>query len=318
MMALPVLVETLGIDAIDATDRRYAVSTAGVSEALCLSIEALGLLIPPLVRGDRPPFTILSGFRRFDAVRRSGGHSIAARFAPSHCDPLWCARAAVAENALQRPLNLIEQGRSLELLAGCCNTDELPRMAAACGLNDSLPHAAKLRSLLRLPMPVQKGVLEETIAFPVALVLGALPPDTANRFAALFAPLKLSLNKQRQILDQTMEIAHREGISPEAVLDSPPLREHLDDPHLDRNRKGTLLRSTLRRRRYPGLVAAEHAFKETLSRIPLGEGLRLDPPPDFEGTAFTLSQTFHSFEEFQRQRRQIDRLARHPAFPSFF
>jgi hypothetical protein len=309
---------TLDLAAVEAADQTYRISTAVALDPLCRSMAALGLLVPLLLAGESPPYTLLSGFRRLEAARRLGWRRITARLFSGADDPLRSAQAAVAENALQRALNPLEQGRALELLAGRCSAEALPRVAAACGLEGNPEHWSRLRRLIHLPSAVQQGLLDETIAYPVALFLQGLPAADAELFANLFSKLKLSLNKQRQVIEYATEICISEGIGLHRLLADAKLLQPLEDPALDRNRKGAWLRAALRSRRYPGLAAAERAFQASIAQISLGEGVRLAPPPDFEGSAFTLSQTFDSFEAFQRQRRRIDALVGHPAFLALF
>jgi ParB family chromosome partitioning protein len=240
---------------------------------------------------------LVSGFRRVEACRRLGWETIPARVLPAHTPMYACALLAVAENALQRPLNLIETSRALVLLDQHASAGEIPpEDAALLGLPTHAAMAAKLKTLCRMPAEVQEAVLEDALSFAMAYELGRMPSETAVAFARLFRRLKTGLNKQREIVTLVSEIASREGIGSPAVLSDPALAWVQETEELDRSEKTRQLRRRLRQ------------------RLRLGESLQLTPPRDFEGTRFTLTLSFEDLEEVGRLRAKLDELAGHPDF----
>lgn len=298
---------------IDPGNERFRITTRRLGDDLDLSLRRIGLLAAPLLLPAARGFAIVSGFRRVEACRRLGWQTIPARVLSDRTPAYDCALKAVAENSLQRPLNLIETSRALAVLELHAPGGNIaPEDAAAIGLPAHAGLTARLKLLCRMPQEVQEAVLEEAVSFAMAGELGGMPAVQAAAFARLFRRLKTSLNKQREIVTLVAEIAAREGIDPGAVLGDPALLGVQIAEELDRNEQTRRIRRRLRQRRYPALFAAEEAFQALRQRLKLGENLQLSPPRDFEGTRFTLTLSFESLEEIGRLRVKLDELARHP------
>ena len=76
--------------------------------------------------------------RRIKACRQLGWAKIDSRMLSASITHFECTQLAIADNSTQRPLNLIEISRALNLLAGCFNDDEqLVRAAKALNLPDT-------------------------------------------------------------------------------------------------------------------------------------------------------------------------------------
>jgi hypothetical protein len=282
-------------------DTTFRLTTRCGLEDLTASIPLVGLMTPPLILPGRKAHIIVSGFRRIAACRQLGWERIPARRLDTRCPPDACARLAVAENSLSRPLNLIEVSRALNLLARFAPQNRTTGAdAAALGLPSHPGLAAQLTGLVRLPEEVQAGVVDGTIGLAMAVELGRLSPPAAAAFAHVFRALKAGLNKQREILSAVVEIAAREDRSAGDVLQEPFLREVLEDRDMDRSRKTAAVRDRLRRRRYPAITRAEDNFRRLRRRLELGDRIRLLPPRDFEAPAFTLALSFEGREDIAR------------------
>lgn len=302
------------VDAIDAEELRFRITTRSDLEPLAASIGRLGLLQPLLLRAAGRGYTIVSGFRRLAACRQLGRREIPARVLSLAVTDACCARLAIGENALARPLNLIETARALALLTATAPDGRLPvEDAGALGLPAHAGVAARLMRLERLPAAVREGVQEGAIALAMAEELGRLAPDAASAFARLFRRLGLGLNRQREILSLVTEIAAREGRPVLEILTGHELEECLLDPAADRGHAAQQIRRRLHRRRFPAIRRAEEGFETLRRRLDLGEGLQLTPPRDFEGTCFSLTLSFGSLEELLELRGRLDALARNPA-----
>lgn len=299
---------------IDPGDERFRISTRRESGDLLASIRRFGLRVPPLLAPAGTGFIIVSGFRRVSACRQLGWDSTPARVLPA-ASAYACALMAIAENSLERPLNLIETSRALNLLEQSVPDGQTTDPdASALGLPTHPNVTGRLKRLCRLPSDVQDGLLEETISFAMACELDRLDDDLGATFAGLFRRLKPSLNKQRDIVSLVLEIAARENIHPRQVLEGCRLTPAMGPSEPDRNQEIHVLRRRLRQRRFPALAAAEHNFQALRQRLRLGAGLQLTPPRDFEGTGFTLSLNFQTVEEVVRLRGKLDEMINHPDF----
>lgn len=301
------------LDQIDPEATGFRITTRSEIEPLAASIRRLGLLQPPLLAEKSTCRVIISGFRRVAACRQLGWSRLPARVLPQTVPEACCARLAVGENSLARPLNLIETSRALRLLTRTSPDGRLPaEEAAALALPSHPGLAARLMRLEELPEGVREGMLEGGIALAMAEELGRHAPPAADAFARLFRDLGLSLNRQRELLSLVVDIAAREGCPPSEVLADPALQAIVRDPGADRSLKTREIRRRLRRRRFPAISRAEENFETLTRRLDLDDRLQLKPPRDFEGTTFSLTLAFDRLEELHDLRRRLDALARSP------
>jgi hypothetical protein len=210
-------------------------------------------------------------------------------------------------------LNVIEISRALNLLAGWLDDAQLARTAAALGLPHGPDRIRTLQTVARLAEPLQTLILSESLALPVALELGRWEDQTAAAdIATLFDQLRLSLNKQREILSLLQEIAHRERLTLGALLAGTDLSAIRGDDTLDRNQKAQAIRSYLKKRRYPVITETEAHFAALVESLKLGKQVNLLPPPNFEGTTYCLNLRFHSLAELKSCQRVVEGLVHSP------
>jgi ParB family chromosome partitioning protein len=300
---------------IDQGDERFRITTCRDSDDLKPSIRRFGLQSLPLVSAVDAGFIIVSGFRRVSACAGLGWDSIPVRVTRSAASAYECVLRAVAENSLERPLNLIETSRALNLMEQNAAGGRVPpEDAAALGLPSHPEMISRLKRLGRMPAAIQDAVLEDTLSFAMACELGSMEESLGTAFARLFHQLKPSLNKQREIVSLVGEIAGRDGVDPRQVLEDAGRARDTDAADQDRNQDIQRLRRRLRERRFPALTAAEKNFLALRQRLKLGEAVQLAPPRDFEGTRFILTLNFETLEDVAHLRDQLEQLSEHPDF----
>jgi ParB family transcriptional regulator, chromosome partitioning protein len=300
---------------IDRGDERFRITTRRDSDDLKPSIHRFGLQTPPLVSPVGAGFIIVSGFRRVSACASLRWDSIPARVTRPGAGAYECVLRAVAENSLERPLNLIETSRALNLMEQNAGGGRIPpEDAVALGLPSHPEMISRLKRLCRMPAAIQAAVLDGALSFTMACDLGSMEEGLGTAFARLFHQLKPSLNKQREIVSLVVEIAGREAVDPSQVLEDAFQARDTDAAGQDRNQDIQTLRSRLRKRRFPALTAAEKNFLTLRQRLKLGEAVQLTPPRDFEGTRFILTLNFETLEDVARLRDKLDQLVEHPDF----
>jgi len=311
----PAQYQTVPLSLIDLQQDEFRITTCQDLYDLETSIRQVGLIGPPLLVKKTRQFAIVSGFRRVEACRNLGWHEISVGVLDPQMDHLDCLRLAIADNALQRPLNLIETSRALHKLSAFSESlEELADSASTCGLTSNHVVIEKTKDLCLLPQSIQYSILNETISLTMANELARLDPDAAVEFAQLFEQLKLSLNKQRELIRLVSEIARREDISIRQVLAMDPLQHILADKNFDRGQKGRKIRSFLRQRRFPRIVAAEQKYVAHLKKLKLDPAIKLIPPKDFEGDSFSLNLTFTSLDQLKSLSPMLDDIIQHPSF----
>jgi ParB/RepB/Spo0J family partition protein len=284
----------------------FRITTRTENDELQASIRHVGLLNPPLVIRKNSSLNIVSGFRRIAACRELGYEEIIVRVLEPSPSSLECLRIAISDNAHQRPLNLIETSRALHKLSSFSNnTKSLCAWASSLGLPENPSIVRKLKELCLLPRAVQSAILEDAISLSMAVELGSLEPDIAIAYVRLFNQLKLGLNKQKEIVTLSREIAQRDGITIHRVLGDTRLQTILNSEDLDRAWKGKKIRSILRQKRFPRIVAAENAFEMCRKSLKLPNAIKLVPPKEFEGTNYSLVLTFTNPAELKALKKRI-------------
>jgi ParB family chromosome partitioning protein len=306
--------QTISLDKIDLQNEEFRITTGTEDDDLQASIGQLGLISPPVLIKRNSAYVIVSGFRRISVGRKLGWPETLARILDPETDTLGCVRIAIADNALSRPLNLIETSRALhKLSSSISDIKQLSKAAESCGLPGSYSIIHKIKGLCLMPTAIQHGILNDTISLSMANHLAGLEHDDALVFAGLFERFKLSLGKQREIVTLISEIAHRDDLSIGQVLAHDKIQFVLNNEELDRGHLERELRTFLRQWRYPRIVKAENSYNSHLKKLKLGPNIKLTPPREFEGSGYSLTLTFSSLADLKILQSEVAKAARHPS-----
>jgi ParB family chromosome partitioning protein len=291
-------------------DIRFKISTGAVSGALVASIRLVGLLNPPILISSSGGVRIISGFKRIAALRQLGITSIPARLLDPATPDESCIRIAIIENSSQRSMNLVEQANAVGLLATFCNNSrQLADAACSVGLSVNPSMAEKLKKLAAMEDTLKTGVLEGTIALPVAIQLHDMENSAdAQALVPLLMDLGLSLNRQREMLEWIASISRRDDISVSQLLAAEEIVNCLRDPNLDRRRKGRMIRKYLKTSRYPTIQSYEKRFDDIVKKLALAKGTILTAPPHFESPSYGLHFEFSSHNELLRKLEEFEKI----------
>jgi ParB family transcriptional regulator, chromosome partitioning protein len=304
---------SMDLASIDLEDHTFHITTDTCIENLILSIKSVGLLNPPILIKKTSGFQIISGFRRISACLGLGMTEIPARVVDAAMKKLECVKFAITENSLQRTLNLIEQSRSLYMLSDFYKeNDQLAEAASNLGLPNSPFITKKIIRICKLPQDIQDGVLSNTISLSMALELEMLEKDEGSAFAILFDTLKLSLNKQKEILTHVKEIAIIENISIINLLTESQLRKISGDKDLDRIQKINKIRLYLKQRRFPEITKSEKDLEIKIKKLKLGSNIKLIPPKNFEASTYSLNLQFASMEQLRKNKTSLEKIFQNP------
>jgi len=307
--------QSIALARINLQDDTFRITTRTDVNELLDTLQYDGLLTPPLLIKKNSTFVIVSGFRRIAACLKLNWNEITARILKPDTGALDCLRLAIAENALQRPLNLIETSRCLQKLSLCItNSRQLAQSASSLGLPDNPSMIDKIKSLSLLARPIQNSILADTISLAMAKELELLEADCAIAFTRLFDQLKIGLNKQKEIVTLVKEIARRDGIPMQEVMEDKRFVKIMTHRDFDRGQKSRKLRSYLRQRRYPRIDAAEKTFEMHRKNLKLGNDIKLIPPKEFEATAYGLNLTFTNLEHLKTLQTRLSKIIQQPDF----
>jgi ParB family chromosome partitioning protein len=309
----PSQLQTVPLSRIDTTDDTYRITTRTNVDDLLASIRLDGLLNRPFVIARADGFAVVSGFRRIAACTKLAMKDIRVRILDPDLNSLDCLRIAIADNALQRQLDLLETSRALHKLSLHLHpVRRLIESTSSLGLPSNPSVVKKIIDLCLLPENMQRAIMNDTISLSMVRELRDLPSGCATTFTQLFGEFKLSLNKQREIVMLVKEIARREGISEQTLLEGQQLQEIIVDRDRDRGQRAREIRTYLRRRRFPHIVKAETQFENQRKQLNLGSDINLVAPKNFESTTYTLNLTFSSIAQLRALRVKMDQLLKHP------
>jgi ParB family chromosome partitioning protein len=298
---------------IDINDDFFRITTEKKIDDLMCSVKELGLLNLPFLLEKETGYTIISGFRRIEACQRLNWFELRARVFDSNTDRLKCVKYAITDNSFQRPLNIIEKSKCIKMLSGFCNDmDSLAEALQTLNLSEHPVMIKKIKTVYYMAESLQSSMLSDTISLAMALELAGLSTDDAKGFVNLFNALKLSLNKQREILTMVKEIAIREDMSAMQVLKAPHLENILKNKDLDKNQKARNIRIYLKQRRYPAITTAEQSFQKHLKKLNTGKGIELIPPVNFEGSTYTLKLTLNNMTDLKDLKINLDAFIANP------
>ena len=310
--------ESIPLAHINAADTTYRITTAKRGDNLINSIAAIGLMSPPIVYPDTTGYRIIAGFRRIEACRDLGWTHIKVRLLSVECDEMTLVMWAIADNSLQRPLNLLESSRSLSLLSKVTvDARHLSKCAAILSLPANPEMITKLISLITMATTIQRGVKSGDLTLAMALELDQIAPPTGEALALMFIDLRLGLNRQRELKSLLFEIAKREDRSIDELLVEKKVKQIIDNEGLNNPQKSKQLLDLLHKRRYPAISEKSARFDGLVKTLRLGSGVKLTPPVNFEGTSYTLSIAFDGKDQLEQRAKCLEVLKRSDKLKKF-
>lgn len=304
----------VNLSQIDFSDDAFRITTEKQVDDLMRSINHVGIMHLPLLLKKETTYTIVCGFRRIEACRRLNWFKLEAMILEADTMRLKCIKYAITDNAFQRPLNLIEKSRSIEMLFDFFkDINRLSEELSVLGLSEHPSMIKKLKGICHLPEPLQNSILSNTISLSMLLELAGMSWDDAKDFITLFNTLKLSLNKQREIVTMVKEIAIREDKSILQVIEESHLKKILMNEDLDKNQKAHNIRIYLKQRRFPSIAVIEKSYEKYRQKLNLKSGFKLIPPINFESSTYTLQLSFNNMTQLKGLKTAFDAFMENPS-----
>lgn len=302
--------QSVPLNSINCEDFRFRITEQEVSTLLCQSIRQLGLINPPVLLENASGFRVVCGFNRLAACRQLKMAEIHCRILDADTPLDRCISFAIADNACQRTLSLIEQARAVALLASCSpDRGDLIGKANALGLAVNRELVGKLLQVNDMNDLLKTGIAHGSIALPVALQLQSIHDASfIKELGTLLTELDLSLNRQREMLDWVVSICRRDNIDPLQLLSMGSIQGIRENQKIDRKEKGRQIREKLRKIRFPAISSHEQRLAEIVARLRLSSGTHLIAPQHFESPIFSLKFDFRNRQELSDKLYEFDRL----------
>lgn len=304
------------IDQIALTETAFKISTDKPSGDLTASIEQIGLISPPILKETADnSYTVVSGFRRIGVCRTLGWRHVDAQIIPLDADALACMKLAIADNVLNRQLNVVEQAVAITKLASFYPDDiTLSREAQKIGLIVNPGLIRKLKKVTTVHEQLKNGIAAGNISLTIGLELGQLDPDSAHVMAQIIEELNPTLSHQKEIIRYAKEISRLKNVPVSDVIHDCIKNDLINQPELDRNQKIKKIRLKLRQIRYPEIVRFESSYLNSLQNLNLPESIKLVPPADFEGSVFSMQLKFQNLSQYKDICDVLNKLPEHPDF----
>lgn len=304
---------------IDKGDALFRISRPSDLDDLRESIRIAGCVSLPVLRVSATGYTVISGFRRIEAMAALNMDACSAIVHPRTLDDFSAACMAIADNALSRPLHVMEQARALALLQRSgADEERLSAVAPGLGLPGHPGHLRQLLALCGCPDFIREAVSGDVVALPMALALADLDEKDARFFVSLFAGLNAGLNRQRNLFTLFFEIAKREACGVADVAGNEEIAGILNDDECEKPRKLKLLEDWLNRRRYPERSRAVSGFRQAVAALNLPGGMTVSCPDNFESGALEVRMACRDADQLALQKNALEALIKAPGFKALF
>ncbi len=275
------------------------------------SIKGFGILNPPYLLSDQDDrFRVVAGYRRLLALRELGWSDAVCQILPDDFPPLEALLLNLHDNLVHRHLNSVEKGMALHRLTRFLTKEEIvTNFMPILGIPSNRQALEQFLGLEELEEKIRISVAMERLSPRVAGLMCSLGRDDRLRMNDLFVSLRWSFSQQWEATQWIMEIAGREGRSIREVMEDERIREVLKNDKMNSPQKVRAIVRALRERRSPILMESERSFKRGISDLSLPSGVRVIPPPFFEGTDYRLEIVFREGKELREKAARLSRTA---------
>ncbi|UCF72934.1 MAG: ParB N-terminal domain-containing protein [Deltaproteobacteria bacterium] len=299
------------ISDIDLAPGPFSMSFHFNLEPLKASINRFGVLNPPyLLKNSDSRFTVVAGYRRLLAVRELGWTDILCQIAPDTFRPFKALLLNLSDNITHRQLNTIEKAMVLKRLTRFLKREEIiADFMPIIGIRANKQTLELFLGLEELEEAIRASVAMERLSLRVAGLMRSIARDDRLRINDLLTSIKWSFNQQWEATQWIIEIASREGCSIKDVIDGGEITEVLNSQRMNNPQKVRSIVKTLRARRFPTLVETEKLFRKGLSHLSLPLGVKIIPPPFFEGVGYRLEIVFTKGQELKGKLAELSRFS---------
>ena len=305
---------SIQLDQIDWNDTSCLITYGPLPHKLLLSIQTVGLIAPPLLQGkENGLFRIVCGSRRLAACKKIGLDLPPCQVLPSFLEHQRCLRLAIYDNVAQRTLNPVEKSLVLAKMAKYLEEPQLvDEFMPVLDLEPSVTLFDRYLGLHDLEEMILDSLATGRLNERIGFALAKQEKEDRLAYLRLFEELPFSVSVQEELVETVEDISRRENLTPQQVLSSKEvttLRQAHGSPARQRAQK---IRKYLRDRCNPRLTARRERFAQETRQLGLPSGVRLVPPPYFEGPKWILECTFERAEELASRLRHIVQLTDQP------
>jgi hypothetical protein len=300
--------EKIKLDTINIKDERFRISYYFNLDTLIHSISEISLIHPPVITYREGDAIIVTGWKRVLACRNLNVTSIPC-FVFEGEDDLEAFRLSLEENLSFRSFSLLEKAQILNRLIqlgvpeDAVVKDHLSLLKIPQTLN-------QLHTYLRIAAldPETKEVIHaKNMVYPVVQLLTDYCEEDRQILLSFLYPL--GQNKQKELLQNLLEITKRDRISVQNILTGEDAQNITSDQNLSPHQKAENIRNLVQRKRYPTLATWKDTFKSKKKELSWPDDIKIEPSPFFEGEDFEVRFSFKDFDEYGKKLTKLNDLA---------
>lgn len=315
----PPLLKEVSLAAVDWDDEGFAIPAYVPDEALFQSLEAVGILHPPVMWEKKTGlFIVVDGFKRLSWLR-SRSSSVNALVFPENTDARTLLRIRLEIKIFSRELNIAEKAHILARYSELASEGELRRRICPA-LRIASPNESLLlwRSIAAWPARHLSLLARDLIAEKTALALAPLPEKDREAFMNLLGLLRCSASLQMELMERCLDIARRDGITVHALLGSSKMQSILRDETLNRREKTAAVRGLVYRWRFPRVHTQMAKLECAVDALKMPSPLSLLPPPFLEGDVWELRVRFRTPSELAASLTKAEQICTATQFQAVF
>lgn len=302
---------------IDLKDERFRISYFFSLHKLSLSLKKIGLINPPIVTFRNNHHILVTGWKRVLACLEASFSPIPV-FVVEDNDELKTFLLAFYENLAAREYSLLEKAEILKKLKNFGEKEEIlvKQYLPLLDIPQTLHHLDIFLTFSQFELDLKKFIHEKKIPFASLERLAEF--GTSERRALLPLLKPLGQNKQKEILEDILEIALKNAIPAEKVLNSEEILEVVHSEKLPSLQKADKVRLLLKRKRYPHLYAWKEAFESCLKKAGWPKGISISHSPFFEDEDVSVQFKFKNEKEFNTHLMKLQEMASKKEFSRLF
>jgi ParB-like chromosome segregation protein Spo0J len=296
------------LDTINFENEKFRISYYFDLHALIHSISKVGLIHSPVVTYRESEAIIVTGWKRVLACQSLAISSIPCFILESQ-DDLEAFELSLEENLAFRSFSLLEKAQILSRLIqlgvpkDAVVKDHLSRLQIPQTLN----HLDTYLRIAALDPETKDVIHSKNMPFPVVELLTDYSEEERQVLLPFLNPL--GQNKQRELLQNLMEITKRDRISVQKIFAGEEARKTRADKNLSPLQKAEEMRSQIQRKRYPTLSIWRDTFKSEKKELEWPDDIKIEPSSFFEGQEFTVQFSFKNLEEYRKKLTKLERVA---------
>lgn len=317
------LLQFLPLSSLNLADDSFRVSFSPNVDRLKASIRAVGVVQPILVRHTIDgAYQIVAGYQRVMACQALSRQTIPALiYQHTDLSAMQAFLYNLHDNIAARHLNIVEQAITCERLGtqyGVAEEDLVKHYLPMFGQEPSYKILHQLKAVAQLTTPMKQHIVERGYSLPTAARIAEFSPSTQGALLEVLKPLRTTPNKLNELLTLIREIAARDGITVEDVLQRYQLLTIVADPAVAGPEKAAALRQTLRGVRLPTLAQRQEEFASMIRSLELPTTAKITTDPYFEDQRIKLECQFKAAEDVELVIQRIQEAFREQKWSRLF